>query len=339
MGLVQALRNIRRLYRLVKQVKGRYEQGEIFVREYLRLEELVESDETVDQEVINAMYAWSATLSLIGQGYADMMGIEMTDEQRKVQYLIGALAVAHDRLCDDLSALYTEERLDSLFDDPLNYQPIAAADTIARELFIRLLELMPRDQYPEYHKSLKTLHEVQKQSRKQAGNETDPEEIFNLTIEKGKYAMLAKMHALNPHLAPGDEEYQAIASLGYFQIIDDILDRYSDTKNGISTPANTLEPTEVTARLETLRNESFQRIAKLPYDEKSKDWFMFNIYVLTVPVLAMMEQIEQGRDYAKAKYELEGRERKWTMRGQLLRLVGNGFRIGFRYDYADFTAA
>jgi hypothetical protein len=213
MGLIQALKNSARLYPLQKQLRQRMHEGKEFAREYLKLEEIVDSapDETVDEKAYRKMYSMATALSMVGRGYADLIGINPSVDQMKVEMLVGALAIAQDRLCDDLEERFPEETLDLLYNDPANYTPISSADSLAKDLYQRLLEIMPKEQFPNYHETLKKLHDIQKTSRIQKSIKIDSEKIWEISLQKGTYALLAVMHALNPTLTPNDSEYQAIA--------------------------------------------------------------------------------------------------------------------------------
>jgi hypothetical protein len=339
MGVRSAVRNTAKLLRLQREIRRMVSEGKSFAQEYIKLENIAggKADWTVDNTVYLKMYNMATIMSIPGKQYAKMTSRELTEETLKVQALIGALAVAEDRLCDDLSNYISNERLDRMFENPQDYKPLFSADNVARELYLRLIELRPREKYPEYHDTLKSLHDIQKKSRRQNGYSLSADELWDISLKKGGYAMLALAHGMNPSLKKTDPEYQAIYSLGYIQIIDDVSDSVKDRLEGIQTPANTLPEKEVKTQLENLRDTSLRQIAALPYSLERKDWLMFNVYVLAIPALVALKHRSKGKFYFDRAQKINGIQSILEKFGQGLAFIRDCFLIGFEYDFKKYS--
>ncbi len=148
---------------------------------------------------------------------------------------------------------------------------------------------------------------------------------------------MAIMQVVNPWLRPGDLEYEAIFSLGYFQIVaDDLFDRHADRLSGIRTPVTHSDPLALREELIKLRDGSLRKFAELNYEDRRKNWFLFNVYVFTIPGFALLNQLAQSKDYTQEQMAAKWYKKPMLIIKANLSLLKHAFQIGFQYNYQSY---
>lgn len=258
-------------------------------------------DRAVTRAHVRAFYRMAALHCFLGRQYADLMGIEPTPRQWEALAAIGALAKIEDYTVDCLPEFSANEH-DRIYGDPHGYVPTNLVAALFRHVYLRLLALMPREQYPGYHDVLDEIFKAQRESRRQQRRETPVAELRRITLQKGGYGIMAGLHVLNPHLQPGDPEYEALVSIGRWgQIIEDVLDEHEDRRQGIRTLVTVMPPGDLERELVALRDRTLALVGKLRrYPARRRAECLFRMFAPSVPAIVRLRQLAAGEDVLEA---------------------------------------
>ncbi len=261
----------------------------------------IQNDTCVSRQAVASFYRMAALHCFLGRQYADLMGVPPSRTQWETLATIGALAKIQDYIVDRLPS-FSQEEQDRIYADPSSYRPTNLAGALFKETFVGLIELLPREQYPEYHRVLDEIYSAQKESRRQRDQDVSLQELRAITMRKGSYGILAGLHVLNPHLRPLDPEYEALLSIGRWgQMVEDILDELEDRREGNDTLMTRMDPTALEGEITALRERSLELIGALShYPIRQRETCLFRIFIPSVPAIARLRQLAAGRDIVKA---------------------------------------
>lgn len=261
----------------------------------------IQHDTSVTRPVVESFYRMAALHCFLGRQYADLMGLKPSRTQWQALATIGALAKIQDYIVDRLP-FFSQAEQDRIYADPTGYCPTNLAGALFKDTYLQLIELLPRDRYPEYHCVLDEIYSAQKESRRQRDQDVSLQELRAITMRKGSYGIMAGLHVLNPHLTPRDPEYQALLSIGQWgQMVEDILDELEDRREGNDTLTTRMDPTLLEGEITVLRERSLELIGALShYPVRQRETCLFRIFIASVPAISRLRQLAAGRDIFEA---------------------------------------
>ena len=233
---------------------------------------------------------------LFAYPYATLAGKNLTGQHLRLLTLVCAVMPVNDSLIDNTEiALNRLEKLFIEYDSisPKNYNEllqtqllnmIYQSDLIHENLFIPTLQ---------------NVHNAQIESRRQIIDTPNLEDLQEITANKGGYTAILFAYCVKNTLST--EEINFLYAVGYwFQLLDDLVDCKKDSKEEITTLANSLSNTEFQLLLDKQNRKIIHQIKKLPYSLWKKSTFLFKLFYLEKLSFAFFEEYNRNPQKSKS---------------------------------------
>ncbi|MCU4162900.1 hypothetical protein [Carboxylicivirga caseinilyticus] len=145
-----------------------------------------------------------------------------------------------DNFIDDVSVSAEEKQaFAERFYKRLDNQVVEAANATETKIFqlvAKIEEEWPRDLYPDVYTSLLAIHEAQTKSSAllTESHSLPKEEVFDICVNKGGCSVMADGYLILGNL--NEEQEKFLYGYGaYLQILDDLQDVYTDSRQGLMT--------------------------------------------------------------------------------------------------------
>lgn len=222
-------------------------------------------------------YYGLAVPAVLGEAFCALRGRSMTDDERLVSTMQGAITGLFDDFFDELKL--QESRIVSMVNNPDSVE----AQSSNEKLFLELYKLaLQKAAHPKLiMEQLMLVHKAQVASVEQENPKVSHARIWEITCLKGGESVLFYRTAFDNLFVAGEKE--ALFQLGsIMQFENDIFDIYKDFKNGIQTLPTTVTKSN---KLRKLYSEQIKLFIKLCYKMDFPNGQISNFLDGVMPVL------------------------------------------------------
>lgn len=159
---------------------------------------------------------------------------KLTEIERKRASLFGILTPLYDDIFD-LESL-SEENYRQITLDPNEHQASSFQTRVVKTLQKEIIKLAKNPE--DYINACKRVLECQLNSKLQANNNLNLDQLEKITYDKGGYSMILYHHLVDHNMTPS--MYELLYCIGCnYQLSNDVFDIYKDVRDGIYTIPNT----------------------------------------------------------------------------------------------------
>ncbi len=237
------------------------------------LEEAVQSrDGSFDNEDLKKItnYYGLAVPAVLGEAFCALRGKKMSGAERLASTCLGAITGMGDDFFD--KERLGEEELKNLLTHPEDATGKTAGEKLSLYFYKTAILNAPDRQLIQ--RSLFRVFVAQVESRRQKKNNLTPEEIKNITLNKGGVSLLFYRTIFSNQLEEAEEKM--LYSLGgLMQLSNDIFDVYKDITDGVNTLMTTANRVnDVRALFSELLKEGYEAAHKTGYERANIKKFL-----------------------------------------------------------------
>lgn len=242
---------------------------------------------------------------LAGEGLARLLGKKVGIKERKTLTLMAAITGLFDDFFDRSSQ--SLERIKGLMLLSPETPPQNAHESLFHDLVTEILSLSNNDK--RLYDYANKVFEAQVGSLKQKSGDTNWEELFNITYQKGGESLLFYRCSFPDEISP--QETECLLKIGgLIQVCNDIFDVNKDIKEGIRTIATeTSDMAVLKSKVQKLHKEVFE-FCKIAIPTKNMAAFLEQIKIIISQSMVALDfylstQNNNGKTFTPQKYPRE----------------------------------
>lgn len=251
-------------------------------------------------------YYGVGTPVMLGNGLALLRGTELSEQEKTAITYMSAITGLYDDFFDKSD--YKREDIQMMMFHPEKHLPKNAREKLFTTITIEALKWIPQKKIlPEV---IRQVFETQWESKSQKNITTTPDELLELTYNKGGIALVFWRLSLSNPMQKGEEK--ALIQLGkWLQYCNDIFDVYKDLQEGINTHINVINDIKLAEEeFQKMMNITFENFLKLDYPEKNKIKFIQHFKIAAAQTQLCLNQFKKLQEKNNGVFEAKKFSRK-----------------------------
>lgn len=230
---------------------------------------------------------YMVTTLFAGEIIALLMGKKLSKEEKMRYICLGSIFALSDILVDDYKFTAAKTKILLGLKDPKLAS--TSAEKIFLHYYIALFHYLPEDRINDIVELISKGGQSQLESIKQFDLELPKNDIERVVMEKGGTSFLLCRAMLSTMSKLEEAAFYQLG--GLIQKLNDCVDMYKDGKEGVKSSANIFgNIDEIKNSLELQKEQTFNLLWKLLYNNKKKEDFIFIFHVFTVGVFFKLDE-------------------------------------------------